>query len=195
MVAELALIGDVRQPYHQALSGGHVGKHLGEKILYHLKGRDRFAELQSLLSVFERCLERAHLDAGRGPTHHVPRHSQHPRGIPERVATLQAICFRNSHVLERNLAVLDHFQRNLVLDLFDAEAGRGFVLDDEALDLIVGDIPRPDDRKVAPGRVPNPALLVRLIEAEAWVELGLWLIGWELPDWSVHQLCRGDHSW
>jgi hypothetical protein len=38
-------------------------------------------------------------------------------------------------------------------------------------------------------------LVVRLIEAEAWVELGLWLIGWELPDWSVHQLCRGDHSW
>ena len=37
-------------------------------------------------------------------------------------------------------------------------------------------------------------LVVRLIEAEAWVELGLWLIGWELPDWSVHQLCRGDHS-
>jgi hypothetical protein len=37
--------------------------------------------------------------------------------------------------------------------------------------------------------------VVRLIEAEAWVELGLWLIGWELPDWDVHQLCRGDHAW
>ena len=41
---------------------------------------------------------------------------------------------------------------------------------------------------------PND-LVVRLIEAEAWVELGLWLIGWELPDWDVHQLSRGDHSW
>ena len=41
---------------------------------------------------------------------------------------------------------------------------------------------------------PND-LVVRLIEAEAWVELGVWLTGWELPDWGVHQLSRGDHSW
>ena len=34
-----------------------------------------------------------------------------------------------------------------------------------------------------------------LIEAEAWVELGLWLIGWELPEWDVHQLSRGDQAW
>ena len=36
---------------------------------------------------------------------------------------------------------------------------------------------------------------MRLIEAEAWIELGLWLIGWELPDRDVHQLSRGDHAW
>jgi hypothetical protein len=30
---------------------------------------------------------------------------------------------------------------------------------------------------------PND-FLARLIEAEAWVELGLWLIGWELPEWA-----------
>ena len=41
---------------------------------------------------------------------------------------------------------------------------------------------------------PND-LVVRLIEAEAWIELGLWLIGWELPDMDVHQLSRGDHAW
>ena len=41
---------------------------------------------------------------------------------------------------------------------------------------------------------PND-LVVRLIEAEAWIELGLWLIGWELPDMDVHQLTRGDHAW
>src|SRR3954471_13289163 len=37
--------------------------------------------------------------------------------------------------------------------------------------------------------------LMRLIEAEAWAELGLWLIGWELPEWDVHQLSRGDDFW
>jgi hypothetical protein len=34
------------------------------------------------------------------------------------------------------MAVLDDLERNLVLDLVDAEAGRGLVLDDEALDLV-----------------------------------------------------------
>jgi hypothetical protein len=35
----------------------------------------------------------------------------------------------------------------------------------------------------------------RLTQAEAWVELGLWLIGWELPDWGVHRLTRDDARW
>jgi hypothetical protein len=35
----------------------------------------------------------------------------------------------------------------------------------------------------------------RLIEAGAWVELGLWLIGWELPDWGVHRLTCDDRRW
>ena len=35
----------------------------------------------------------------------------------------------------------------------------------------------------------------RLFEAKAWVELGFWLIGWELPDWSVHRLTRDDVQW
>jgi hypothetical protein len=35
----------------------------------------------------------------------------------------------------------------------------------------------------------------RLIQAEAWVELGLWLIAWELPDWSIHCLTRDDVRW
>src|SRR4029077_17446371 len=69
------------------------------------------------------------------------------------------ICLRNAHVLQRDLAVLDDFQRDLVLHLLDAETGGRFVLDDESLDLIVSQIPRPDDRKVAPWRVADPPLL------------------------------------
>src|SRR5712671_2155217 len=46
-----------------------------------------------------------------------------------------------------------------MLDLFDAETGRRLVLDDEALDLVVGKIARPDDGEVAPWRVTDPALL------------------------------------
>ena len=59
----------------------------------------------------------------------------------------------------RDQAVLDHLERHLVLDLLDAEAGRRLVLDDEALDLVVVDVARPDDRDVAPGRVADPLLL------------------------------------
>src|SRR5439155_436192 len=79
--------------------------------------------------------------------------------IAERVAALQTVGFRHTHVLEGNLAVLDHFERNLVLYLFDAKAGRSLVLDDEALDLVVGDVARPDDGNITPWRVANPALL------------------------------------
>ena len=94
-----------------------------------------------------------------GPTHHVPCHPQHACGIAERIAALQAVRFRNSHVLQRNLAVLDHLERNLVLDLLDAETWRRLVLDDESLDLIVAEIPCPDDGKVAPWCVTDPPLL------------------------------------
>ncbi|WP_457093657.1 hypothetical protein [Microvirga sp. P5_D2] len=41
---------------------------------------------------------------------------------------------------------------------------------------------------------PN-ALVERLIEAEAWVDLGFWLIGWELPDWVIHRLSCDDSRW
>jgi hypothetical protein len=35
----------------------------------------------------------------------------------------------------------------------------------------------------------------RLIEVGAWVELGIWLIGWELPDWGIHRLTCDDSRW
>jgi hypothetical protein len=46
-----------------------------------------------------------------------------------------------------------------VLDLLDAETRRSLVLDDEALDLVVGEVACPDDRNVAPRRVADPPLL------------------------------------
>src|ERR1700692_317889 len=115
--------------------------------------------MQKVPSVLWRWLRGPHLDARRRPTDHIPRHPQYPRGIAERVAALQAVRFGNAHVLQRNLPVLDHFERDLVLDFFDAEAGRGLVLDNEALYLIVGDIARPDDRNVTPRRVADPPIL------------------------------------
>src|SRR6266478_1575786 len=159
MVAELAFVIERRQAEHQALARGQISKHLGEQILDHLERSDRLAELQSLLGVFNGCFEGTHLDAGRRPTHHVSRHPQHARGIAERIAALQAVRFRHSHVFHRDLAVLDHLERDLVLDLLNTEAGRRLVLDDESFDLIVGKIARPDDGDVAPWRITDPALL------------------------------------
>jgi hypothetical protein len=37
--------------------------------------------------------------------------------------------------------------------------------------------------------------VARLTEAEAWVDLGFWLIGWELPDWVIHHLSCDDSRW
>ncbi|WP_414472467.1 hypothetical protein [Microvirga sp. M2] len=35
----------------------------------------------------------------------------------------------------------------------------------------------------------------RLFAAHAWLDLGVWLIGWELPDWSLHRLSCDDRRW
>lgn len=59
---------------------------------------------------------------------------------------------------------------------------------------LVADVLRLACPRLDAAPVPN-ALVVRLIGAEAWVELGLWLIGWELPDWDIHQLSHGKSSW
>src|ERR1700692_2668076 len=45
------------------------------------------------------------------------------------------------------------------LYFFDLESGGGFVLDDKGLDLVVGEVARPDDRDVAPRRIADPFLL------------------------------------
>jgi hypothetical protein len=34
-----------------------------------------------------------------------------------------------------------------------------------------------------------------MVGAGAWVDLGLWLIGWELPDWCVHSLSCDESCW
>src|SRR6267378_4059165 len=75
------------------------------------------------------------------------------------LASRSCTSWNDPNVLQRDVTVLDDLERNLVLDLLDAEAGRRLVLDDEALDLVVGDIARPDDRDVAPRGVADPALL------------------------------------
>ncbi len=93
MVAQLAVVVHLRKPDHQALARRHVGEHLGKQILHQLERSDRLAELLTLLGIFQRRLERAHLDAGRGPADHVAGHPQHPRGVAERVAALQAVLF------------------------------------------------------------------------------------------------------
>ncbi len=54
---------------------------------------------------------------------------------------------------------MNYPERDLVLDLLDAEAGCRLVFDDEALNLVIGNVARPDYRKVAPWRVADPLLL------------------------------------
>jgi hypothetical protein len=34
-----------------------------------------------------------------------------------------------------------------------------------------------------------------MLHAEAWIDVGLWLIGWELPDWGLHSLSCDESSW
>src|SRR6202023_837593 len=74
-------------------------------------------------------------------------------------AAPQPVRLGHPDVLQRDMAVLNDLQRDLVLDLLDAEARRRLVLDYESLDLVVGEVARPDDGKIAPRRVADPPLL------------------------------------
>src|SRR6202140_385028 len=114
----------MREAKHQALAGRHVTKHLGDEVLHHLKRSDRLSELFPLLSVGKRIFIGACLATRRHPPASVTRHAEHPRGVTERFALLQAVLFRYPTVLQRDQAVLDDLERDLVLDLLDAETGR-----------------------------------------------------------------------
>src|SRR5882672_5471298 len=159
MVPELAFRGELRRADDHALARRDVGEHLGEKVLNELERADGLSELHALLRVPDRMLVGAHLAPRRLPAHEIARHAEHPRGVAERRVGLEAVRLGHPAVVQRDLAVLDHLERDLVLNLFDAEAGRRLVLDDEALDLVVGDVARPDDRDITPRRVADPSLL------------------------------------
>src|SRR5437899_3771667 len=158
-VAELAFGKQLRLAHEQALRGSNIRQHSRQKILYEFERADWFSELQTLLGILDRGLVGAHRASGRHPANGVAGYLQHLRGIAERVTTLQAVCFRHAHVLQRDVTVLHDLKRDFVFNLVNAEAWRGFVFDDETFDLVVGDVPRPDDRDVAPRRVADPALL------------------------------------
>src|SRR5258708_14939813 len=158
-VRQLAFGVQLRLAHDQALRGRYVGNHFSEQVLHQLERGDGLAELHALLRVFERGLISAHRASSGHPRHGVACHLQHLRGVAERVAALEAVRFRNPNIPKRDVTVLDDLEGNLVLDLFDTEARRRLVLDDEALDLVVGDVARPDNRDIAPGSVADPPLL------------------------------------
>src|SRR4029077_14274441 len=95
----------------------------------------------------------------RFPADKVARHAQYPSRVAERFISLQAVLLGNTAILHRDLAVLHDLQRDLVLDLLDAETRCCLVLDNEGLHLVVGDIARPDDRHIAPRCIADPTLL------------------------------------
>src|SRR5438477_10374345 len=132
---------------------------LARRSCTRLERPDRLAELQALLAVLDGGLVSAHRASGRHPCDGVARHLQHLRGVAERVAALQPVRFRHTDVPQRDVAVLDDLEGDLVFDLLDTEARRRFVFDDEALDLVIGEITRPDDRNIAPWRIADPPLL------------------------------------
>src|ERR1700730_6816747 len=100
----------------------------------------------------------SHPTTRRHPGDARTRHAEHFSGVAERRICLQTVRLWHAALVHRDQAVLDHAQRNLVLNLFDAESRRPLVLDDETLDLAVSDVARPDDRNVTPGSVADPLL-------------------------------------
>src|SRR5438874_4602939 len=158
-VAELAFSMQLRLAHDQALRRRDVFDHPSQKVLNKLERAYRSSELQTLLGILKRSLVGAHRASRRHPGNGVARHLQNFRGIAERVPALETIFFGHAAIFQGDVAVLYDLERDFVLNLVHAEAGRGLVLDNESLDLVVGDVARPDDRDVAPRRVADPALL------------------------------------
>src|ERR1700676_5391769 len=115
-VGQLAFGVQLRLTQDQALRSRDVGDHFGEQILHQLERCDGPAKLQALLAVLECRFIGAHRASGRHPGDGVTRHLQHSGGVAERVAALKTIGFRNSHVLESDVTVLDNLEGGLVLD-------------------------------------------------------------------------------
>src|SRR5580704_3079570 len=147
------------QANQQTLRGSNIGKHPGEKVLDELKGADRLSELQALLGVLESILVRAHGASRRFPANEIARPAQDFGRVAERFVFLETVLLRDPAVLHGDQAVLNYLKSNLVLNFFDLEARRSLVFNDETLDLIVGNVERPDDRDVAPGGVADPFFL------------------------------------
>src|SRR6202041_2746177 len=120
---------------------------------------DGLSELKPFLTILECVLVGAHGASRRLPANHEARHLQNASRVAERLVFLQPVRFRYSAVLHRDQSVLDHFERNLVLNFLDFEARCGLVLDDERFDLVVRYVTRPNNRNVAPGSVSDPFLL------------------------------------
>src|SRR6266853_2381263 len=158
-VAELAFSIQLRLAHDQALRRRNVFDHPSQKVLNKLERAYRSSELQTLLGILKRSLVGAHRASRRHPGNGVAGHLQHLRGIAERVTTLKTVFFGHADIFQSDVTVLHHLERDFVLDLVHAEAGCGLVFDNESLDLVVGDVARPDDRDIAPRRVADPALL------------------------------------
>src|SRR5947208_16428560 len=144
-VAELAFSMQLGLAHNEALRRRDVFDHPSQKVLNKLERAYRSSELQTLLGILKRSLVRAHRASRRHPGNRVAGHLQNFRGVAERVTTLETVFFEHATVFQGDVAILHDLERDFVLNLVNAEAGCRLVLDDETFDLVVGDIPSPND--------------------------------------------------
>ncbi|EGJ74113.1 putative pimeloyl-CoA dehydrogenase, small subunit [Streptomyces sp. Tu6071] len=157
-VAEFVLLLQRGEPHREGLAGGDVGEHAGEVVLHELEGADGTAELLALHGVRARRLVGAERAARRRPGHGRARHAQDAVGVGEGLRVLEPVGLGDADPVEREVGVLHAAQRDLVRDDVGAQARRA-VLHDEALDLVVGHVPRPHDEEIGEGAVADPLLL------------------------------------
>ncbi len=123
---------------------GGVAEHPRQLLLDQLEPADRPAELLPLERVGEGRLVRPDLHAGGVPADHVPQLREDRRDVGERVDALQPRRLRHPHVVEHDVAVVHHAQRDLAADLGDRHPGR-LARNEEHLDAIIRRVFR-DDR-------------------------------------------------
>ena len=111
----------------------------------------------ALQRIGARDVERGQLDAGTLPAHPGPRIAQELVGLGEVGGAGQQVGLRDADLVQHDVRVLHDPQADLVGDLRGGVAGT-VRLHDEALDLLVGDVPGPDEGEVRDGAGADPAL-------------------------------------
>ena len=157
-VAQLMMLGEPADPRADELHGRHLGQHRNEALLDDLEAGQRLAELAALAAVGERGVVGANGVPERAGGDGQPGRGEDLGGsILEGVRAGEAIAGGDAHAGHFDVGLPHGATAALALDHPRLEPG-STAFDQEALDLVILGVPRPDHDDVGHPPVADPLL-------------------------------------